>query len=205
MRIIRKLTLAAALGAMVVTGVAIGQIAGAAPASRSSTTVHSVTVRGVDFHGLDFRVHPQHVENTGGGVYAQVYPGPNVPNHIYLEADPPLPVGAVLKDVTFYYRDCGSGSSHAPLGRFYVFAYEPSKATGTYLMPQQASPVVRCDVTVSFPFTFNPPVKVAAGKVYAVGIESLFSVLGPTPETELALIDLLIEGAKVRYTCPNGC
>jgi hypothetical protein len=205
MRTLRKLTLAASLAVMVVAGIAIGHTAGAATGHvqlAGTSTVHSVTVRGIDFRSLDYRVVPQHVENTGGGIYAQI-PGPNINGHLYLEADPYMPVGAQLKDVTFYYRDCGQHSDPSvSLGTWYVFAYAPSSSTGSYVMPQTPSPERSCFGTVPFTHTFSPTVKVAAGKVYAIGVDSGFA-----SSTEQPIDDprLLIVGARVRYTCPNGC
>jgi hypothetical protein len=89
-----------------------------------------------------------------------------------------------------------------PLGHWYFFAYDPANATGAYILPSAGSPVLSCHTTVSFVRDSSPAVKVAASKVYVVGVDSGFTAFGDRPITNP---DLLVNGAKVRYTCPNGC
>ena len=200
MRTFRRAMLTAGLAGLVVAGIAIGHTAGAA----TRTAAHTITVLGENFHGLDSRVSTQFITNTGGGVYAQIH-GPDVPSHTYLEATPNLPVGAVVDQVTFLYRDCGSSAGgHPPLGHWYVFAYDPAHfANGSYILNMADSPTLSCQTTVGFVRPVSPAVKVAAGKVWALGVDSGFAVVGNDPITDPP--DLLIAGAKVRDTGPPGC
>jgi hypothetical protein len=200
MSTVRRVTLAVSLAAMVVTGIAIGQIAGAEPRARS--TVHSVTVRGMDFRSLDFRVFPQLIPNTGGGIYPAA-PFGTAPQPAYLEADVELPPGASVNQVTFYYRDCGAvAGTFVPLLHSYLFAYDPVHAGGSYILPAADSPAKSCSTTVPFVRPVSPPVKVVASRVYAVGVDTGYVVMGDSPTTTP---DALIAGARVRYTCPNAC
>ncbi len=157
MRAVRRITLAASLAATVVTGIAIGHTAGAAP--RATATQHSVTVRGVEWRSLDFRFFPQYVEGTGGGVYAHVAAGHSTPNHIYLEAAMPVPIGAVINQVTFYLQDCGTDVPSA-LAQWYFAAYDPTHARGHFILPVADTPPSMWDCDFhAFVRTVSPAVK----------------------------------------------
>ncbi len=197
MRTVRRITLAASIVAMVVTGIAIGHTAGAAP--RASTTTHSITMRGVQFRALDFRITPQYVQNTGGGVYPQ-NAGPSL-EHVYLEADMNLPAGSLVNQVTFYYQDCGGAGD--PLGRWYFAVYDPAHASGGFILPIANSPSGTLDChTHAFVRSVAPAVKVVATKDYVAGVDSRWTNGGSEPTSAP---NLVVIGAKVRYTCPNGC
>jgi hypothetical protein len=200
MRTVRRITLAASLAAMVVTGIAIGHTAGAAP--RATTTQHSITVRGVEWRSLDFRFFPQYVPNTGGGVYAHVAAGHAIPSDIFLEAAMPVPVGAVINQVTFYLQDCGTDVPSA-LGQWYFATYDPTQRKGHFILPIADTPPSMRDCQFhSFIRTVSPAVKVLATTKYVAGVDTHFvsSADAPAPNP-----DFVVEGAKVRYTCPNGC
>jgi hypothetical protein len=198
MRTVRRITLAASLVAMVVAGIAIGHEAGAAP--RAVSNQHSITMRGVSFRSLDFRVTPQYVPNTGGGVYAQLT-GESPPETAYLEADMNLPPGSLVNQVTFFYRDCGVQGE--PTGQWYFAAYDPAHAAGNFILPIANTPAgtLNCH-THAFVRGVAPAVKVVATKDYVAGVNSLWRNGGADPTGAPILVVL---GAKVRYTCPNGC
>jgi hypothetical protein len=199
MRTVRRITLAASLAAMVVTGIAIGNTAGAAP--RAAATQHSATVRGVEWRSLDFRVAPQYVPGTGGGVYTHLL-SVDVPAAIYLEAAMPVPAGALVNQVTFFFKDCANNHS-APFGRWYFAAYNPTQARSHFILPLVKTPPSMVDCQLhSFARTVSPAVKVLATTSYVAGAESLYASSTDAPDTDPLL---LIAGAKVRYTCPNGC
>ena len=201
MRTVRRIALAASLAAMVVTGIAIGQTAGASP--RAAATQHSVTVRGVEWRSLDFRVALQYVPDTAGGVYTHLTG--SIPLDMWVEAAMPVPAGALINQVTFYFQDCGFGpvGHETALADWYFAAYNPTKAEGHYILPVADAPASTWDCELhSWARAISPPLKVLATTSYVAGADSHFGTGGPDPNSNP---DLIIEGAKVRYTCPDGC
>jgi hypothetical protein len=200
MRTVRRITLAASLAAMVVTGIAIGHTAGAAP--RAAATQHSITMRGVQWRSLDFRYVPQYIQQHGGGVYLQRLPGAtSQPDAWFLEADMNLPAGALVNQVTFFYQDCGVHGN--ALAHWYFARYDPAHAGGGFILQSADSPVGTRDCqTHAFVRNVSPAVKVDPTKNYVAGVDSGYANNGDDPTTSPSLVVL---GAKVRYTCPNGC
>ena len=198
MHVVRRITLAASFVVLVAAGIGIGQ--GAAASPKAVSTQHSITMRGVEFRSLDFRVTPQYVPNSGGGIYAQLT-GENPPDAAYLEADMNLPVGSLVNQVTFYYRDCGVQGQ--PTGEWYFAVYDPAHAKGNFILPIADTPSATLDCnTHALIRDVSPAVQVVATKDYVAGVNSLWRNGGADP-TEAPVLVLL--GAKVRYTCPHGC
>ncbi|HEY7282777.1 MAG TPA: hypothetical protein VID47_14420, partial [Actinomycetota bacterium] len=162
-----------------------------------------VTVRGVEWRSLDFRASAQYVPNTGGGISVQV--GNSTPPHPYFEAAMRVPAGALINQVTFYLQDCGTQIVGHPgaLADWYFAAYNPTKATGHFILPVARTPASMWDCDLhSWVRAVSPPVKVLATTSYVAGVDPHSVTSGNEPPADPKLI---IEGAKVRYTCPNGC
>jgi hypothetical protein len=197
MRAIRKVTLVASVAALV-AGAVIVEGAGASP--RAAATQHSVTVRGVEWRSLDFRAFPQYVPNTGGGVYAHVA-GSTAPDRTpAFEAAMPVPAGALINQVTFYFEDCGNDSN--AFGDWYFAQYNPTTGAGQRILQAKDTPQAMLDCQLhSWARPVSPAVRVLATTTYAAGAD--LKVIGagdPIPNP-----DLVVEGARVRYTCPIGC
>jgi hypothetical protein len=191
MPVVRKIAIGASLAVVVVAALVVGGGAGAAPRSSS---LRSVTIIGSEFTSLDSRVYPQYQPGTGGGIYA-VAPGDN-PTMALFEATPRVPIGAVINQVTFYYRNCLPPDSM----NTYFAVYDPAKGTGVLPLPLANMPEGDCDSSEMVVRQVNPGVAVVGSKSFRVGFGTKGMSTEPidTPAT-------LIVGAKVRYSCPNGC
>jgi hypothetical protein len=188
---------AAVLATVVVGGIVIGHGAGAAPRTRATTSAGPAStpwifVSGAIPHEHRRRGVPKQLKTTIPSV------------GVFLEADVALPGGALVSRVTYFYRDCGHSDSEANNGHWYFFEYDPAGGGGQYLLPIQSSPKRRCAVTTSFVRTISPAVRIEATKTYAVGDRSDW--VEPAGDTDPQLHPgLLVAGARITYTCPNGC
>jgi hypothetical protein len=109
----------------------------------------------------------------------------------------------LVNQVTFFFQDCGSPQQNNPLGHWYFAAYDPAHAGGAFILDPHDAPATMIDcATHAYIRTVSPAVKVVATKNYVAGVDSAYSVTFDQPELAPRFIIL---GAKVRYTCPNGC
>lgn len=167
----------------------------------TTDTVYTRTFYGPDFKSLDFRISPQFLPNTGGGVYGQQPSSVQWSGDYYFEAPVDLPVGANVTSVSFYYADCGPGSIE--LADYYFGSYKPSVGQFAYALPASVGGHSgACGVRYTFTRSKPTIATVLPDRRYVLGAHAYLHVLGDTPTTDP---DWTIFGARVRYTCPSLC
>ena len=175
----------------------------ATSASPAATRTFVRTLAGTDFQSLDFRVAPQLVANSGGGIYLHSQKDATRPDDIYLQAGVDLPVGANVTEVVFFYRDCGTPAANsAPVAEYYFGSYNARQGSFTYHLPGATDEFQNCPTTNSFIRKGNPIVVVGAGRRYVVGAEVDVSHGGNEPDPNPWYV---LVGARVKYTCPSVC
>jgi hypothetical protein len=190
--VLRRIGVVVSAVLLVGAGMAIAGVAGAN--QRGPATTHTLTLGGLDFHSRDYRSFPQLLPDSGGGVYRLEAYGAHT-DYVSFEAGVDLPAGASVTSVQYVYKDCSHASGY---GRFYFGSYALGVGF-TYHVPEAPLTVTDC-TRATVRRTLDPPLVLSAARRYVVGVRDALWY-GQVRTDPL----FLIYGARVRYTCPNGC
>jgi hypothetical protein len=152
---------------------------------------------GPDFRSIDpYNVQTTYASGSSGGIYVRNIKDTNF--DIFLEADAGLPRGAIVTDVTFYYRDC---YLPAPL-QFYFGAYPPDgSGFVSYGKASSKFTTSNCKNTDSLTIPINPAISIDLSQArYVLGVQSFVVFAKDVPTTPIQII----YGARIGYKNPSS-